>query len=325
MIEGKLDFEDLREIILNSRKVKREEVKVRNDVGEDCSIINFGNCDAVFSTDPITGSCNNIGKLAVQINCNDIASAGAEAVALLVTILAPPSSSLEDIKSVMEELSSEAKKMNVEVIGGHTEVTSAVNRLIVSITVIGKCAEGKSVNTSGAQVGDDIIVTKNIGLEGTCIIINDNEERVHNILSSEEISQGKSLIEDISVMEESKIATTVGVNSMHDITEGGLLGALFEVALASDTGFIVDEDKIPMLDITKKISNEFKINPLRLISSGSMLITTPVGEELVKKLEEVGIKATLIGKITKSRGILIREGKEVEVEAPKTDELFNLK
>ena len=325
MKEGKLNFDDLNEIILNSRKIVRDEVKVRNDVGEDCSVIDFGDSEAIFSTDPITGSCSNIGKLAVQINCNDIASSGGEPIALLVTILAPETSTLEDIKKVMDELSKEAEKINVEVIGGHTEVTSAVNRMIVSVTVIGKNKKGNTIVTSGAKYGDDIIVTKNIALEGTYILANDYEDRVRNILTDDEIEYAKSLIDNISVLNESIIAKEVGVNSMHDITEGGLLGGLFEVASASKTGFIIYEDKIPMLDITKKISKEFKIDPLRLISSGSMIITTDKGKELIEKLNDSGIKASIIGKITKSRGILLSNGVELEGDEPKRDELFNIK
>ena len=187
MKEGKLNFDDLRNMIQNSRKVIRDEVVVRNDVGEDCSVIDFNGEQAIFSTDPITGSDSNIGKLAVTINCNDIASSGGEPIALLVTILAPENSSLEEINKVMDEISEEASKINVEVIGGHTEVTSAVNKLIVSVTVIGKTEKGGVIRTSGACEGDDILVTKYIGLEGTAILVNDHEERVKKILSPKEI------------------------------------------------------------------------------------------------------------------------------------------
>lgn len=325
MKEGKLDFGDLQQIIQNSRKVKREEVIVRNDVGEDCSVINFGKDEAVFSTDPITGSDSNIGKLAVNINCNDIASSGGEPVALLVTILAPTTSTLEQIKEVMDEISEEAAKINVEIIGGHTEVTSAVNQIIVSITVIGKHKQGGTVRTSGAKVGDDILVTKKIALEGTAILANDQEERLQKILSEDEINHAKSLIKYISVLKEGMIATKLGANSMHDVTEGGLLGGLFEMAMASNTGFEIYEEKIPLLDVTKKIADEFKIDPLRLISSGSMLITIKDGNKLVEKLKDEGIESTIIGKVTEEKGILVSNGVKIEVEEPKRDELFNIK
>jgi len=325
MKEGKLDFDDLRNIILNNKTIKRSEVKVRNDVGEDCSIIDFGDCEGIFSTDPITGADENVGKLAVHINCNDIASCGGEPIGILVTILAPTSSSLEEINKVMKEIDEEAAKISVEIIGGHTEVTSAVNKMVISVTVIGKNLKGKSIKTADAKLDDDIIVTKSLGLEGTYILINDYEERIQKILSKEEIEFGKSLINKISVLEEGKIGCEFGVNSMHDITEGGLLGGLFEVAMASNTGFKIYKDKIPMLDITKKVCEEFKIDPLRLISSGSMLITSKDGEALVKKLKENGIDASVIGKICREGGILVNKGNEINVEPPKRDELFNIK
>jgi len=325
MKEGKLDFDDLRNIILNNKTIKRSEVKVRNDVGEDCSIIDFGDCEGIFSTDPITGADENVGKLAVHINCNDIASCGGEPIGILVTILAPTSSSLEEINKVMKEIDEEAAKISVEIIGGHTEVTSAVNKMVISVTVIGKNLKGKSIKTADAKLDDDIIVTKSLGLEGTYILINDYEERIQKILSKEEIEFGKSLINKISVLEEGKIGCEFGVNSMHDITEGGLLGGLFEVAMASNTGFKIYKDKIPMLDITKRVCEEFKIDPLRLISSGSMLITSKDGEALVKKLKENGIDASVIGKICREGGILVNKGNEINVEPPKRDELFNIK
>lgn len=324
MKEGKLDFDDLRDIILNNKTIKRNEVKVRNDIGEDCCIIDFGEHEGIFSTDPITGANDNIGKLAVHINCNDIASSGGEPIGILVTILAPTSSSLEEINKVMKEIDEEAALIGVEIIGGHTEVTSAVNKMVISVTVIGKNIKGKSIKTSGAEIDDDIIVTKTLGLEGTYILINDQEERINGILSKEEIEFGKSLINKLSVLEEGRIGGKLGVNSMHDITEGGLLGGLFEVAMASNKGFKIFKDKIPMLDITKKICEEFKIDPLRLISSGSMLITAKDGCKVISELNEKGINASIIGKICEKGGILVDDNKEIKVEPPKRDELFNI-
>ena len=325
MKEGKLDFDDLRKIILNNKTIKRSEVKVRNDVGEDCSIIDFDDCEAIFSTDPITGAKENAGRLAVHINCNDIASAGGEPIAIMVTILAPITSSLEEINRVMNEIDEEAAQIGVEIIGGHTEVTSAVNKMVISVTVIGKNIKGRSIKTAGAKLGDDIIVTKAIGLEGTYILVNDYEERVKKFLSNEEIKFGKSLINKISVLEEGRIGGELGVNSMHDITEGGLLGGLFEVAMASNKGFIIYNDKIPIFDITKKVCNEFKIDPLRLISSGSMIITTSNGGELIERLNGSGIEASIIGKISEKGGILVDGNMEMAVDPPKRDELFKIK
>ncbi|GFZ32474.1 hydrogenase [Clostridium zeae] len=325
MKSGKLNWDDLKGLINNNKSVKRDEVRVRNGVGEDCSVINFGEYECVISTDPITGATENIGRLAVHVNCNDVASCGVDPMAILVTILAPEDTTFEEINDVMKQINEETSKINVEIIGGHTEVTSAVNRIVVSCTVLGKCISGKAVSTAGAQVDDDIVVTKSLALEGTNIIVNDKIDKLKDILTKEEIDEAKEYINKISVIMEGKVSGEFGVNSMHDITEGGVLGALWELADASNVGFKVYEDKMPVTAVTKKVCKAFNIDPLKLISSGSMIITTKNGEELVKLLMKNGINSTIIGNITNDKGILVKELEgEVIVPQPERDELFSI-
>lgn len=322
MKAGKLDWDDLKKIIDDNRSVHREDVIVRSGIGEDCSVISFGDYECVLSTDPITGAEKNMGKLAVNINCNDIASSGVEPVGIMVTILAPVGCELEQIQDVMHEISTEAEKYNIEILGGHTEVTEAVNKLIVSCTVIGKCRAGKAISTKGARIGDDIIVTKFLGMEGTAILLNDYYQYIADIISVEEKHEAEAYGENLSVIEEGIIAGRFGVHSMHDITEGGVLGALWEVAESSGLGFTVYKEKMPISCVTRKICSKLKIDPLRLISSGSMMITTENGEKLIELLKKEGIQGTIIGKITDSRGIILSESGSEEVTPPDRDELF---
>ncbi|WP_291567814.1 MULTISPECIES: AIR synthase family protein [unclassified Clostridium] len=321
---GKLNWDDLKYIIDKNKSVKRDEVRVRNGIGEDCAVIEYGNFECVVSTDPVTGADENIGKIAVHINCNDIASCGVEPIGILVTILAPPTSNLEDIKKIMNEIDEETKKLNVEILGGHTEITEAVNKIVVSCTAIGKGKKNSAISTSGAKVGDSIIITKKLCLEGTSILVNDFYDKCKKVLTEEEINIAKSYVESISVVKEGKIAGDHRANSMHDITEGGALGALWEMAKASNVGFKVYKEKMPISNITKKLCDEFGIDPLKFISSGSMVITTENGEELVKKMVESGIEATIIGCITEEKGILVDEQIEIEVAPPERDELFKI-
>lgn len=321
---GKLNWDDLKEIIDGSRKVRRDDVRIRSGVGEDCSVVEFGSHECILSTDPITGADANSGKLAVHINCNDIASCGVEPIGILVTILAPENTSLDEIKEVMKEIGEETQKLNVEILGGHTEITRAVNKMVISCTVIGKAPKGKAVATSGAKEGDDIIVTKQLCLEGTSIIVNDYKNKIKDILTEEEIEEAQNYTNYLSVVNEGIISGNFGVNSMHDITEGGVLGALWEVAEASNMGFKVYKEKMPISSITQRICRKCSIDPLRFISSGSMLITTKNGNELIEILKKEGIKATIIGKIIKGKGILVDKNIEKEVEPPERDELFVL-
>lgn len=321
---GKLNWDDLKSIIDENRGYKREDVRIRSSIGEDCSVINFGDYECILSTDPITGAESGIGKLAVHINCNDIASSGVEPVGILVTILAPENTTLDQIKQVMKEIHEETQKLNVEILGGHTEITTAVNRIIVSCTAIGKGLKETAVATAGAKVGDDIVVTKQLGMEGTAIIVNDYYDTAREILSASEIEEAKNYVEELSVVKEGIISGKFGVNSMHDITEGGVLGALWEVAKASNVGFRVYKDKMPISEATNKLCNKYEIDVLRFISSGSMLITTDNGEALAKKLKTKGINAAIVGNITNDKGILIENKVEIEVEPPERDELFSL-
>lgn len=178
--------------------------------------------------------------------------------------------------------------------------------------------------TGGAQIGDDIIVTKYLALEGTSIIINDMEEKVKDVLTAEELAEGRSFVQLLSVIKEGSIAGSFGVNSMHDITEGGVLGALWEMAEASGVGFDVEYEKMPIRPVTLKVCEKLNIDPLRLISSGSMLITAHNGGKLVKMLEKEGINAAVIGKITEGKGRMSRAGVYEEVLPPERDELFKI-
>jgi hydrogenase expression/formation protein HypE len=321
---GKLNWDDLKEIISSNRSVDRDDVRIKSGVGEDCSVIEYGDYECVISTDPITGADSDIGKLAVHINCNDIASCGVEPVGILVTILAPENTTLEEIKEVMRQIDEETKKLNVEILGGHTEVTKAVNKLIVSCTAIGKGKRGSAVATSGAELNDDIVVTKLLGMEGSTIVVNDYFDYIKDVLSKEEIEEAKGYVDNISVVKEGSIAGSFGVNSMHDITEGGVLGALWEMAEASGVGFKVYKEKMPISSVTEKICSRLSLDVLRFISSGSMLITTKNGEGLVKRLKQNGIIANVIGNITRNKGILVENCVEEEVQPPERDELFTI-
>lgn len=322
---GKVPNNILKEQIFNHLSFKREEVIVYPNIGEDCGVLEFEeNTQIVLSTDPITGAIHNIGKLAVHISCNDISSAGAEPVGVLVTLLLPVGTKEEDIHSIMKDIHDTAAKQQVVILGGHSEVTDAVIRPVISTTVIGKVKKGKLVCTQGAQVGDEVILTKWAGLEGTAILASDFEESLEKVVSKEALKEAKTLADQLSVFEESKLAQVFPVTSMHDVTEGGVLGGCYEIAKCSDKGINVYLESIPVLPCTKEICNYFAISPYKLISSGCMLMTTPKGRDCIKWLQEKNIPATIIGKITEHKKLIIEKEHAYPLEAPGSDELYKI-
>lgn len=321
---GKLDSDLLKEIVFNNIKCKRNEVLARPKIGEDCAVIDYGEYACVLSTDPITGAANEVGKLAVHISCNDVASNGVEPLGLLLTIMVPEGTTKEEINEIMKQASEEAAKLNVEIIGGHTEITNAVNKVVISSTAIGRQFKDKVINTSDAQIGDSIVMTKYVGLEGTGIIAHDREEYLKKYINENMIKKSKKMLEEVSVVKEGVIAGKVGVSSMHDITEGGLLGAVWEMCQCSNVGAVIYKDSLEIKEETKEICKIFDIDPLRLISSGCMIITVKKDKEkeLLDTLENNDIMAKVIGEIIPEGKYLVDKNKKVEINPPKSDELY---
>ncbi len=320
---GKVPNETLQRVILDKIKSVRKDIVLRPKIGEDCSAVNFGDDLCIISTDPITGAVNDIGKLSVHISCNDIASCGAEPVGIMLTVLAPQDATENDLESIMKDVCETAAAINVEIIGGHTEVTNAVNRFVISSTAVGRCPEGKMVATSGASPDEAIIVTKTAGIEGTSIIAKDNENELLKILDKNIVEKAKTFINSISVVKEGMIAGKFGATAMHDVTEGGVLGAVWELTEASGIGAVINASQIPVADETKAIAEIYGIDPLKLISSGCMLITCKNGEGLIKELEAVGIKATIIGKTTENKNkYILKDGEMISIMPPEADELY---
>ncbi len=325
MEQGKLPTGLLKKLVFDNIKGKNPHVMIGPEVGEDCAAVEFGDYACVLSTDPITGAEKGAGTLAVHISCNDIASCGVEPIGILITLMVPANGAEDDIDRVMKEAGEAAEELGVEIMGGHTEITSAVNKMVISTTAIGKAHIGRIVTTKGAKLGDDVVMTKWAGLEGTSIIASDLENELSGVLNSDEIISAQSLIKHISVVPEGVLAGKYRVNSMHDVTEGGILGAAWEIAEISETGIELYLKEIPVLETTKKICEYYKINPYRLISSGSMIMTCKEGTKLVSLLKDKGITASIIGKIIEKDRITIdEEGNKHLLEPPQADELFKV-
>ena len=318
MKQGKLTSKELKSL-LKTLKMHRNDILLGPGIGEDCGAIRFGDWACVLSTDPVTAASADAGTIAVHISCNDVASSGAEPIAILLTLMAPPEATLNDIKRIIEQAQKAAESLGVEIIGGHTETTDAVNRIVVSTTAVGRCAADKLLHAGGAQENDRIILTKYAALEGTAILAADYQEECAGFLSTDELQQAKSLTNQISVVKEGLIGVNSGASAMHDVTEGGVLGAVWEICEASGCGAQISMEKIPVLPVTKKICSHFGINPLRLISSGSMIICAQNAESILNRLKSEGINAVVIGTlINKKEGIRSEGG---AIAPPDKDEI----
>ncbi len=323
MQAGKLSPSALQQLIFNQIGARRPEAVLTAALGEDSAALDLAGDLVVVSTDPITGAARNAGWLAVHVSCNDVASNGAEPVAILLTVLLPLGSDPLLVQTIVLDAERAAREVNAQIVGGHTEFTAAVNQPIISTTVIGRVAAGKLARSSEIKPGDTLVVSKYIGLEGTAIIAWDHAHLVSDLLDDQLLSAARELANQISIVPEAMIAARLGVRAMHDATEGGVLGATYEMASAAGLGFSLYAERLPIHGATMLLAERFGLDPLRLISSGTLLMASSAPAKLLASLAAAGIPAAAIGQFTsQSERLLWRDGRAHSVFAPESDELW---
>jgi hydrogenase expression/formation protein HypE len=322
LLIGKIPPHILQNQILPFTGAQRSELVVGPKFGEDCAVVDMGPYLTVLSTDPITGASSGLGRLAVHVSCNDIAAVGAEPIGLLFTVLLPVGTTEKQVRRLMDEAHTTAKQVGVAILGGHTEITSSVEQILITATAIGKVEPEHLVTSSGANPGDHVILTKKAGLEGTAILAADLADQLSQSLPEAVLKEARTFGQFLSVVPEGMLAARLGATAMHDATEGGVRGALVEIAAASQVGLEIWEDQIPLAPETEAICRQLKIDPLGLISSGAMLITAPPEKNLLSALKEAGIPAQLIGRVTHRGLFMVKEGIKKELTAPVRDELY---
>ncbi|MEM1520698.1 MAG: AIR synthase family protein [Candidatus Korarchaeum sp.] len=298
-------------------------------IGEDAAILKLGNELLAVHSDPVTGGGKLAGWLSVYVASNDIATRGVRPLWLLPVFLFREGADEGEILGLVEQVGEAASRIGATVIGGHTEVTPNLGFNIVITTAIG--IGKRMIKTGDAKEGDLVVMTKECALEGTAILSSELGDQLRSRgLSQGTLERAGRFVEEISVLKESMIASSFsGVHSMHDPTEGGILGGVQELAIASRLGFRIYEDKIPIREETIDICRALNVDPLRLISSGSLLIAVERGtaRELISAIERVGIRASVIGELTdrESGMVLFRKNGEREyVSEPVIDELWRL-
>lgn len=311
---GKLEMNYLRQLLARYAQVN-ERVVVGAEVGEDATVIDFGDRYLVAKTDPITFATEEIGWYAVNINANDVATTGAIPRWFLATILLPAGSTDRAlVEGIFSQLSNACRQLGVSFCGGHTEITYGLDRPIVVGQMLGEVEPDRLVTTAGAQVGDDVILTKGIAVEATAIIAQEKAEELAGKYSADFIDRCRGFLHQpgISVVREAQIATAQArVHAMHDPTEGGLAMGLWELAQAADVGLLVHEERIEVLPETSRLCADYGLDPLGIIASGSLIIVLSPEDttRVVEKLAEAGIAAVAIGEVVaKEEGLKLMAG-----------------
>ena len=305
---------------------RRPETLIGAALGIDAAAIAVeGDWACVLTTDPITTASAGAGRLAVNVVCNDLATMGAEPVGVLATLLFPAGVSASVIGDMMTEIDLAARTLNVEVLGGHTEIAPGLTAPLVVMSGIGKARRDRILTAAGARPGDALVLTKAAALEGTHVLAADLANRLTSV-SRKLLEDAARYGEELSVVPEARLAVELGATAMHDPTEGGVVGALWEMAEASGCGFRVTVSAIPVREATRAICAALGVDPLRLIASGALLIACRDAQRTVHGLRAGGIPATTIGEMTTDQVKLLvqPDGLEEQLTTLERDELYRV-
>lgn len=329
---GKLN-PDLLESLFSGYNISDPTVIIGPTVGEDCAVIDLGDSYLVAKTDPITFATDEIGWYLVCVNGNDIATMGARPRWLLVTVLLPENKTSETlVRDIFSQIVAACEHFDITLCGGHTEVTHGLDRPIVVGQMLGQVAKDKLVTNSGAQIGDDILLTKGIAVEATSIIAREREDTLlERGYSSEYIMKAKQFLKNpgISVLKEAMIACDIGgVHAMHDPTEGGLATGLHEMARCSQAGMIIWPEKIHIFAECKDLCDEFGIDPMGVIASGGLLmaVDSSYSVSIIDRLAHDNIHCSIIGQVVEEKNGLFfhEEQKKRPIPTFETDEITKI-
>ncbi len=323
----------LLERLLDEYRLEDERVVLGARIGEDAAVLDMGDRYLVAKTDPITFATDQIGWYAVHVNANDLVTTGAVPLWFLATVLLPELGSDEAmVEEILRQMHAACSELGISLVGGHTEITCGLDRPIVVGQMLGEVAKERLVTSGGARVGDSVVLTKGIAIEGTAIIGREREADLHERGYSRDFilrCQAYLHTPGISVFREARLASQdFDVHAMHDPTEGGLAMGLRELAQASQVGLMVQEERIEVLPECRRLCEEFGLDPLGTIASGALLLSlsSEDADDLVSVLGSEQIPAAVIACVVpKEEGIRVESrGRTKDLPQFPRDEIARL-
>ena len=316
----------IRRSILKQIHKRREESVLSPSVEEMCAGIEVEEgYQVVFSNSSIYGDEKDLAVFAMAQAVNDIETRGADTIGVGITILLPPYAYESRLKAMISYAEEAAKEQNLEILNAKTEINPVISKTIVMVTAIGTVKKGELIQSNMANPDQDIVITGYIGVEGMLRIIREKEEELSKRFVPAFINQIKNFDKTLFSLKELSIAKEHHVSAMHQITDGGVMAALWNVAESSGTGLEVRMKDIPIKQETIEVCEYFHLNPYQMTSAGSILMITDHGNELAEKLQKEGIPAVVVGKTTDTNErILWSHSEKRYLDRPSQDELVKI-
>ncbi len=324
---GKISESVLKRSVLKYIDKNNDDVVKGAETGSDCAFLSWNRPELGVSSQTFSLPASEGAKYAMYAALNNLVAAGMQAVAITVAVTLPVSTQESELQEIMKLLQKVCKEYDVQIVGGHTEVTPAVNTPVITITAFGTLIDKAAENIDRKKVkpGQSIVMTKWMGLEGTAILAKEKEEQLLTRYPAVLVREAQGFDKYLPILPEAATALKSGVCAMHDVRNGGVFGALFELSKSTGVGLSVDLKQIPVKQETIEICEFFDINPYELLSGGCLLLVTEDGEALVEALERENIPAAVIGRMMPGNDKVIINGEETRfLEPAKPDEIYKI-
>lgn len=310
--------------VIRKIKTERKEVVCGAGIGVDCAVFSSGESEEfVCSTNPVSAPADMVCAYGVHRALNNLSAAGAEPVGILLSFMLPEGTEEKELQNMMVQAEEICGQHHIQIAGGHTEITGAVKQPVLTVTGVGK--RNRDAVLQQTEPGQDVVVSKWVGLEGTVRIAREHKDMLLTRYPARMIEEAAEFEQFFSVIPEAATARKSGVCGIHDVSQGGIFGALWEMANGAGVGLEIDLKKLPVRQETIEVCEFFGLNPYELSSTGCLLMTARDGNGLVAALEKEGIPAVVVGKTTGGNDrVLYNEEERRFLEPPKTDELYKI-
>lgn len=333
---GKVPENILKRSVLKQIKTKKKEVICGAGIGEDCAIFSFADgarivtcmqeSEIILSGSSCFGAPFLSMSELIQKCANNLAAAGARIATLMLTMILPEETEEAQIRVLMAEAEAKCSEISVAIAGGQTRISKAVSEPMAIVTGYGIPFpewNGQASFNNKAVPGQDVVISKWVGLQGTAILAKRNKESLLSRYPAYLVNEAAGFDRYLNMIPEAATAVKSGVCAMHDASEGGIFGALWELAEKAGVGLTIEMKKIPLRQETVEVCEFCNVNPYELLSGGCMVMTAWDGQGLVMALQAEGIPAVIVGKITDSNDRLILNEDEVRyMDRPKGDEIY---
>jgi hydrogenase expression/formation protein HypE len=319
---GKIPLSFLENVIYTKLGAARPEILVGPKTGVDTGVVKIGsNQVLVVTCDPLS-LLPELGPedsawMSVNLISNDLSTSGLTPQYMMVDLNLPPEMPESVLEKYWTSFSNECDRLGIAIVGGHTGKFEGCDYTIIgSGTAFSTGARSRCLTSSGAQRGDSVILTKGAAISATAIFAKAFPNKVREVLGDQGQRRAAEGFEMISATEDALKAVSAGVGkdgvtAMHDVTEGGVLSAMYDIAKASSLGMLANKMDIPISEETKNLCKGLSIDPYITLGEGALVITCSRGveKEVLEALQSRGTACAVIGQMVEpEKGVIVKDG-----------------